>query len=229
MRLIVALAVIVVSSVAIARSSAAPRSVSACSQAKALIGGAPSRSLLSILGVLRRPAMATDELPASLRRFLSTSFKFFGVEVFVDYVRRARVIAGTAYYVMPVLDSGCGMGALPGGGPQRMELWAGSGGGGAGNAATIEQATGYGTLGSFGHTTIEMLVPDGVASVTLHYPAGKIGGFDRHHAPAFTTTTTVVGNLMVVTVPRGGNRLNAPMTMTWRGPAGTIVRTFNRL
>jgi hypothetical protein len=62
-----------------------------------------------------------------------------------------------------------------------------------------------------------------------HYPAGKIGGFDRHHAPAFTTTTTVVGNLMVVSVSRGGNRLNAPMTMTWRGPAGTIVRTFNRL
>ena len=230
MRLIVTLAVIVVAWVAIAGSSAAgARSASACSQAKPLIGGAPSRSLLSILGVLRRPATPTDVLPASLKRFLTTSFKFFGVEVFVDYVRRARVIAGIAYYVMPVLNSGCGMGALPGGGPQRMELWAGSGGGGAGNVATIEQATGYGTLGSFGHTTIEMLVPDGVAAVTLHYPAGKIGGFDRHHAPAFTTTTTVVGNLMVVTVPRGGNRLDAPMTMTWRSPAGTIVRTFNRL
>jgi len=35
-----------------------------------------------------------------------------------------------------------------------------------------------------------MLIPDGVATVTLHYPAGKIGGFDRKHAPPLTITTT---------------------------------------
>ena len=74
-----------------------------------------------------------------------------------------------------------------------------------------------------------MLVPDGVASVTLHYPAGKIGGFDQHHASAFTATTNVVGNLLVVTVPRGGNRLMAPMTMTWRSASGTTVKTFTSL
>jgi hypothetical protein len=74
-----------------------------------------------------------------------------------------------------------------------------------------------------------MLVPDEVAAVTLHYPAGKIGGFDRHHAPAFTITTNVVGNLVIVTVPRAGNRLDHPQPMIWRAAGGTIVKTFSRL
>ena len=143
----------------------------------------------------------------------------------MNYVRRARVISGTAYYVMPVLYAGCGAFKRSEG----MMLWDGGGGGGAGTAATIEQASAYATLGSFGHTTVETLVPDGVATVTLHYPAGKIGGFDRHHGPAFTITTHAVDNLLVVSVPRSGNRLMAPMTMTWRATNGTIVKTFGRL
>jgi hypothetical protein len=102
-------------------------------------------------------------------------------------------------------------------------------GGGAGDAAEIEQGSAFGGTGGFGHTTIQGLVPDGVASVTLYYPAGKIGGFDRRHAPAFTTTTNVVGNLLSVTIPRGGNRLTAPMTMTWRAADGDIIKTFHRL
>jgi hypothetical protein len=92
-------------------------------------------------------------------------------------------------------------------------------GGGAGDAAEIEQGSAFGGTGGFGHTTIQGLVPDGVAS----------GGFDRRHAPAFTTTTNVVGNLLSVTIPRGGNRLTAPMTMTWRAADGDIIKTFHRL
>jgi hypothetical protein len=110
-----------------------------------------------------------------------------------------------------------------------MMLWDGSAGGGAGTAAAIEQGSAYITLGSFGHTTVESLVPDGVVTVTLHYPAGKVGGFDRSHAPAFTTTTRVIGNLLVVSVPRSGNRLMAPMTMTWRAASGATVKTFGQL
>ena len=216
-------------SVAGAGSSAAPRSASPCSKAKPFIAGAPSQALLSILGVLRRPATAADELPMSIKRALTTSFRFSGVEVFTDYVRRAGVIAGTAYYVMPVFDSGCSAGALSGVRAQRMMLWGGSGGGGAGDAATIKDGAGAGTVGAYGHTTIQMLVPDGVATVTLHYPAGRIGGFNPDHAPASTTTAKVVGNVLVMTVPRSGDRLDAPMTMTWRGADGTIVKTFNRL
>jgi hypothetical protein len=95
--------------------------------------------------------------------------------------------------------------------------------------AGIERGTAYGTEGSLAHTTIQTLVPDGVATVTLAYPAGKIGGFDHQHAPAFTITTNVVGNFVVATVPRSGDRLVAPMTMAWRTAGGTIVKTFRRL
>jgi hypothetical protein len=58
----------------------------------------------------------------------------------------------------------------------------------------------------------------------------RIDGLDwRVHAPAFTVTTNIVGNLLVVTIPRGGNRLLAPMTMTWRSANGTIVKTLHTL
>jgi hypothetical protein len=217
---------IVAALVVVAGSSAAPDSAATCSQAKPFIGGAPDQALLSILGVLRRPATPADALPASVSAFFTRPiFNLLGREVFVNYVRRARVVSGTAYYVMPVLYTGCGAFKRSEG----MMLLDGSGGGGAGDATTIEQGAAPGGTDSFGRSTVEMLVPDGVASVTLRYPAGKIGGFDRQHAPAFTTTTNVVGNLLVVTVPRGGNRLTAPMTMTWRAATGTMVKTFSRL
>jgi hypothetical protein len=206
--------------------SATTPSAAACSQTKTFITGTPDQSLLSILGVLRRRATPADALPLSVREaFARPIFRMFGREIFVNYIRRARVVAGTSYYVMPVLYTGC---AAFGRG-ESMLLWAGGSGGGVGTAATIEQGSAYATLGSFGHTTIETLIPDGVATVMLHYPAGKIGGFDRSHAPAITITTNVVGNLLIVTVPRGGNRLMAPMTMTWRAADGATVKTFSRL
>lgn len=208
--------------------SAVPRSASAsvCSDIKPFIQGTPSRSLLSILGVLRRPARATDVLPASLKRSIARSFTVGGREVFAQYIRRARVAGGVPYYVMPVLYTGCGFLKIHG---EAVAVWSDDGGGGAGTAATIEDGTAYGTRATFGHRTIQTLVPDGVASVTLRYPAGKIGGFDRKHAPAFTTTANVVGNYLIVSVPRGGQRLVAPMTMTWHAADGTTIKTFHRL
>lgn len=50
--------------------------------------GPPSKSLLSILGVLRRPATAADALPESFKESL-TSRGVWG-DVFVRYVRRTR-------------------------------------------------------------------------------------------------------------------------------------------
>ena len=213
--------------VGVAGSSAASSSA-ACSQAQPFIAGTPSQSLLSILGVLRRPATSSDALPESIKTILTASFKSFGVEVFADYIRRAGVVAGTPYYVMPVLASGCG--ALRGGGSQTMMLWGGGGGSGAGDAAEIEQGTALdGGSSSFGQSTANGLVPDGVTTVTLSYPAGKIGAFDHKQAPVFTTTKTIVSNLLVATIPRGGSRLLAPMTMTWRAANGKIIKTFNKL
>jgi hypothetical protein len=218
---------IVVTLVAVAGSSAAV----ACPQHRVptTATGAPPASLLSILGVLRRPATPADALPATIGVGLTNLESALGLEIFVGYVRRARVIEGTSYYLVPVHFTGCGrFRSKPSDGIMMWRAGAGGGGvGGGADAAQIEQGRAYGTLGGFTHTQIHMLVPDGVATVTLHYPAGRVGGFDRSDAPAFRIWTNVVGNVMVVTVPRAGNRLTAPMTMTWRAASGTIVKTFS--
>lgn len=57
--------------------------------------GAPSRALLSAFGVLRRPATAADKLPQNdyedgLLRVVD-----------VRYIRRARVVNGVSYYLIP--------------------------------------------------------------------------------------------------------------------------------
>jgi hypothetical protein len=213
----------------------APATLAACSShPNGVDEGTPSRSLLSILGVLRRPAAHADALPR-------TDFDFFtigvarvrGEEVFVRYVRRARVIGNTSYYLIPSVFTGCGVLKLTGEG---ITLWAaqkpnGSGsGGGHADAGRIEQGKAYLTpSGASTHTTIAMLIPDGVATVTLEYPPGAVGGSNYTHAPAFTTTAHVVQNLLVVTVPRGGHRFMTPMTMTWRAANGTTVKTFHSL
>jgi len=184
-----------------------------------------------MLAVLRRPATPADVLPGQVRQSILQTAKFDGHEVYVNYIRRARVVAGVSYYVWPVRATGCGpLGKLALAGQETMDISDGNGSGGAGDAAAIEAGTTLsGGTASFGQSTINGLIPDGVATVTLRYPAGKIGGFDRNHAPAFTTTVRIVGNLLVVTIPRGGNRLIAPMTMIWRAPDGHIIKTFSRL
>src|SRR5579862_2144006 len=99
--------VAVVLMVGVAGSSAASSSA-VCSQAKPFIAGTPSQSLLSILGVLRRPGTSSDAPPEYIKNFVTASFKRSGIEVFADYIRRAGVIGGTTYYVMPVRQTGCG-------------------------------------------------------------------------------------------------------------------------
>ena len=57
------------------------------------------------LDVLRRPGTPADALPPAIEQnFLGGGF---GHDIFVHYIRRARVIAGRSYYVMPV-RTGCG-------------------------------------------------------------------------------------------------------------------------
>jgi hypothetical protein len=58
--------------------------------------GSPSRFLLRVLGVLRRPAGAADALPRSLR-----SAREAGA-IYLKYVRLAIVKGGVSYYVAPV-------------------------------------------------------------------------------------------------------------------------------
>jgi hypothetical protein len=195
--------------------------------------GAPSRSLLSILGVLRRPASATDALPQG--------FVGHGLvrDVFVHYIRRTRVIDGGSYYIFPAIIGGCGVEKAREG---MMDLAThislgagivgGAGGGGA-TAADIEQGkdAGTGPPGSSTRATITMIVPDGVAVVTLRYPAGRASGYSPRISPPVTITSAPVNNELVVSVPRsaGGGPIRRPTVMIWRAADGHVIRTFHRL
>jgi len=214
-------------------SKTARGSEAACLSAKGkALQGPPSRSLLSILGVLRRPATAADALPPSyVARGLTRG-------VFVHYVRRTRVINGSSYYIYPAIVGGCGVEkARQGIVHLETHIDLGSGiiggtGGGGASASDIEQGTSAdtGPPGSATSATIAMIVPDGVASVTLHYPAGRASGYSPVISPPFTITAAPVNNELVVRVPRsaGGGPIHHP-TMTWRAADGHIIKQFNKL
>jgi hypothetical protein len=107
----------------------------------------------------------------------------------------------------------------------------GGGGGGGADAEVIEQhgswgGTSGGTGKNPGLTRFNGIVPDGVATVTLHYPAGKVGGFSRRTAPAVTITAHAVNNVVVVSVPRAGAQA-LRVTTTWRASDGTIIKTIH--
>jgi hypothetical protein len=65
--------------------------------------GSPSAAILSTLGVLRRPATATDQLPGGFGHSL---FATAGKGAYVNYIRRARVAFGDSYYVIPIAHAG---------------------------------------------------------------------------------------------------------------------------
>jgi hypothetical protein len=216
--------------------TSAPTALAACvhPEAKHIDEGTPSRSLLSILAVLRRGARPADALPPSdLDMFTSGGVAhIFGGNVFVRYVRRARVIGSTSYYVIPSLFSDCTAYKFIGDG---VTLYQGSkNGSGSGgrdyDATEIEQGMAYyDSSGLLSHrTSIAMLIPDGVATVTLVYPPGEVGGSDPNRTPGVTIKANVVGNVFAATVPLVRNGM-APVTMIWRATSGSVVKTFHRL
>jgi len=105
------------------------------------------------------------------------------------------------------------------------------GGGGGGTAAEIEDrgmwlSESGGTGADPARTLFAGVVPDGVATVTLHYPAGKLGGFSRRTGPALTVTAHAVNNVVVVSVERAGSQANGAVTTTWRAADGTTIKTI---
>jgi hypothetical protein len=67
----------------------------------------PNQAMLSIIPALRRSARPADRLPAS--SYVNgrlAPFEFNGGEVFIRYIRRARTIDGTTFYLVPVADLG---------------------------------------------------------------------------------------------------------------------------
>jgi hypothetical protein len=206
-------------------AKAARLSAASC-VSKAALQGAPSRSLLSILGVLRRPATPADAGSGITAQGFTSA-------VFVHYIRRARVVDGSPYYIYPAIVGGCGTGEKPHQGVIELGkdldlghgLIGGAGGGGA-TAAGIERGgeASSGSPGSATSATMTIVVPDGVAKVTLHYPAGRASGYSPKISPAVTVTTTPVENLVVVSVPRS-NPLQKG-TMIWWAANGHMIRRF---
>jgi hypothetical protein len=198
---------------------------STCPSLPARVTGPPPAALLSILGVLREPASAADALPASV---LSGE-----TDLYVDYVRFARSAFGREWYVWvsaprfhpPDACSSVGVTLFGVGGN-------GGGGGGDASAAQIEGrgswiSIGGGTGADPARTLFAGVVPDGVATVTLHYPAGKLGGFSRRSGPALTVTGHAVNNVVVVSVERAGEQATGAVTTTWRTASGTIIKTLH--
>jgi hypothetical protein len=108
----------------------------------------------------------------------------------------------------------------------------GGGGGGGADAAEIAKqgmwgSSSGGTGANPGLTLFHGVVPDGVATVTLHYPAGKVGGFSRRTASAVTINAHAVNNVVVVSVPRAGAQAMGAVTTTWRAADGTTITTIH--
>jgi hypothetical protein len=197
----------------------------------ATLSGPPSKSLLAILGVLRKPA-APGSVPSTIvSRFTRPIERLIGQEVYVNYLRLARMFDGVAYYIVPIRYDGCGQINLSG---DAIWLFSATGGGGGGNAALIERGMWVGTSGpgipGDPHSgTVQMVVPDGVASATISYPAGPANGFKpKIVSPPVTIEATAVGNVLVFNVPRssGGGQIVHPTSMVWRNAAGTVIRRF---
>ena len=82
---------------------------SALTQRATTSQGSPSQALLSILGVLRRPAQVTDRLPVRItynpyRRDPTGSLPPLK-GIYIRYIRRARVRYGAGYYLIPAADA----------------------------------------------------------------------------------------------------------------------------
>ncbi len=46
---------------------------------------------------------------------------------------------------------------------------------------------------------------------------------------AYTTTTPIIGNLLVVTLPGATGRFDHPLSLQWRNASGHVLRRFSQL
>ena len=152
--------------------------------------GSPSSPLLSALAVLRRPASRSD-LPKVPH--VSQPLYPSGVEgVYVRYVRRAQVKAGFSYYIVPAarlvedpqFSAACRAKQVAVLRSDRCPAFPPASARRRSNG-DLQESTG---------STFSGVVPDGVATVTVHYPASN-------GTAALTFTTHVVGNVFAVRIP----------------------------
>jgi len=180
--------------------------------------GAPSAAILRTLGVLRRPATAADTLPPS---FLSAPFGR-GEGVFVNYVRLARVVGDTSYYLVPVAK-GCNRTLSEEVGLDEVAP-GGFGGYGGSSLNDIRRGRTLETLGKDELSTASGVVPDKVARVVLVYGAKEPNNPSpkKHHA--VRVVATVVNNVFVVSVPRDPGDAIQPSKTIWRSAKGRVLK-----
>ena len=235
----------------------------------ATLPGAPPAALMSILGVLRRPATPADRLPVSIPH---------QPDLYVNDIRFAQAADGIRWYVWvagsnfrapadvrrclaaqmqnfrreePHISASVRVVALRAlqaqlAAERRIDKQPPSevgvsltgyaarfGGGGGGASATEIQSRGLwisqggGTGADPGRTLFAGVLPDGVATVTVHYPAGRIGGFSHRRGPALTVTVPVINNVAVLAVERAGNQATGAVATTWRAQDGTVLKTLH--
>lgn len=180
-----------------------------------ILRGAPSRSLLSILGVLRRPLGHKRGFvlsPALIGDF-ALEGPVYHRQVFTNYIRLVHDRSGAGYYLVPTLITPCMSAIKP---YEGVAVFGPTGGGGPATAAQIESGHSW----QYGGSTASMLVPDGVATVTLRYRA--LSGGQRKAGTDFAVVATVAGNLIVTS----WDRHSKFVSMTWRAADGRIVKTF---
>jgi len=177
--------------------------------------GAPNAAVLRTLGVLRRSPTAADVLPTG------GPSAGLGEGVYVKYVRLARTVAGTAYYLIPI-SKGCSSFAeevvLETRGPDGFGGFTGD------TLAKIKQGRDLSTVGKSTSTAWGM-VPDKVASVVLIYARNANGSKRRH---AIKVSAKVVSNVFVATVPLEPGLAIQPSSIRWRSAKGAVIRTFRK-
>ena len=186
----------------------------------------------SLLGVLRTRATRADLLPASILSLLPagptrTLARTRG--------RLARVFQGVPYYLAPTPLGACGQDGI--------SVISADGREGEATVALIDNGGWYGFFSGPSapgpslasqvttSTTVEGVVPDNIASVTLRYPPGHTAGSPGSAAGgAFTVTTRPINNVALVAIPRRSARpaiLGTPL-ITLRAASGRIVKTLRR-
>ena len=163
---------------------------------------------------LRRSATPANALPKGLRP----------VGASVRYARRARVVAGRSYYVIPAIYGRCKpfkpwTGVLLWEGSNHrssVDFW---------SARSVEQGAMVDAHAVGRQTVLAGVVPNGVATVTLDYPA-RAASAVRPALPAVRIRTKVVNNVVAVSLPRAAARATTTLTTTWQSAHGTTIKTI---
>ena len=173
----------------------------------------------NVTGAASVPARCDAELTATLRAELPqipTALRTPTLQLAAQMLAQRRALARQAEGIVILAISPSGGGTLV-----------------DGYTATTTQLQQRGAITQAGFqwgtgTAFSGVVPDGVATVTLHFPAQLRAG---KPAPPFALTTHPVGNVFVVWLPRtfvpGAFGGITPDSITWRAANGTVIKTIH--